>query len=71
MVVVVMTRVVMVPGSGKSRAGKDHQEQDRSKDFLHGKTLARCRFPEKDHFDQSPKGNPSSNSTLFRERVVN
>jgi len=40
MVEVVVTRMMMVPGAGKGRAGKDHQEQGCSKNFLHGKTLA-------------------------------
>jgi len=55
MVVVVMARVMMVVGSSKSRAGKDHQEQDSSEDFLHGKTLARHRFSGKAQFDLAPK----------------
>jgi hypothetical protein len=40
MVEMVMARMMMVLGTGKCRAGEDHQEQGCGKNFLHGKTLA-------------------------------
>ena len=33
--------LVMMPGGGESRAGKDHQQQGGGKNLLHGMNLAR------------------------------
>jgi hypothetical protein len=41
LMMVVGVALVMVMRGSESRAGKDHQEEDSSKKFLHGKNVTR------------------------------